>query len=468
VFFINTSLFAQQLVSHSQFFLNPYVYNPALVGTSGYNEIYFTHRQQWLGIEGAPATSSVSIHLPTPGKVAFGFNIYNDKRGLLSTSAALFTVGYTAQLGKEHYLRGGLSGGLGMNGIQLDKVENINDPALNNVSRNNLFLDGNIGLNYQCKNLNLGVALPKIFQRNVISTTSFNEIEVKRLDHFLFTASYKFNFADGAIAFEPQALYHVTEGSPNRYEALGVVYLRDILWFGGSYRQYNGPTAFAGIKVTKQIKFGYAFDMSTSQITGFGNSSHEMMLSLRFGQNRKANSKKTFPAANKNITGNKKENTQAISGETKPKAKDEVMERELAKMPDATKAPKADRKNQQQPALEPEIRSTAKEDFTTPEESRTDNSKIEEKIKAQKREHPMELEKGHYVVVNAFRVFDNVIKYHEELSDKFENSQFGYSTSSMYYYSYVLRTTDLNRARFERNKLRKLKGYENTWVLTIE
>ena len=81
------SAFAQQLPLQSQFFLNPYAYNPAFVGSNGYTEVFLTHRRQWMGIDGAPVTSRISVHLPTKSKLVYGINLYSDKRGILSTTS---------------------------------------------------------------------------------------------------------------------------------------------------------------------------------------------------------------------------------------------------------------------------------------------------------------------------------------------------------------------------------------------
>jgi hypothetical protein len=92
----------------------------------------------------------------------------------------------------------------------------------------------------------------------------------------------------------------------------------------------------------------------------------------------------------------------------------------------------------------------------------------EEKLSEQKKENKLELSKGHYVVVSAFRFFDNAFRYHEALSDRFFSCQYGYSSKSMFYYTYIIHTQDINKARSERDRLRKMRGFENTWVLTVE
>lgn len=449
----------QQLPGYSQYFLNPYVYNPAMVGLSGYNEVYAIHRRQWVGVEGAPVTSNLTIHLPTAKKLAYGISIVNDSRGLLTNTSALFTIGYSAKLGKDQYLRAGLSGGLGMNALNMEKVENYNDPALAKYSNNNLYFDGNLGVNYQLKNFNVGVSLPKVFHRSVVQTNQFNQVEIKRLDYYLITSSYRFNLSDGAIAIEPQFIYRAAEGVPSRFDVGAAAFLHDRVWFGGTYRQNNGPAAFAGFKINETMRFSYAYELTAKQMSGFSNSTHELVIGLRFGKQKRQQKPSTAsqksPAVRKTLPTKDKE------------LSDEQIEKQLNTIPNYTPAqPNKGKENPENKKTEP---TTDNSEVIIVKGAEIRNAAVqEEKLPEQKQAHPLELEKGHYVVVNAFRIFDNAVNYHERLSDSYQYCQFGYSSKSMLYYTHLLQTTDLNRARLERNKMRKVRGFEKAWVLTIE
>jgi type IX secretion system PorP/SprF family membrane protein len=464
-----------------------------------------------MGIEGAPVTSRISVHLPTKGKMVYGINLYNDKRGLLSTSSSVFTIGYRAQLGKDQYLKAGISGGVGMNGIDITRVENPSDPAIMNAVNNNMFFDGNAGISYQFKHLNLGVALPKIFSKNMVFTDNFNNLQVKRMDHFLFSASYKWHLAQGSVVVEPQVIYQIAEGLPSQIEGAAIVHLRDILWFGGAYRQNNGPAAFAGVKISNNLRLGYAYETTPARAIGFTNASHELTLNMRFGAKKelkKAANLGNSYAARKELEREKqafKQNN--IDPEKLKKVDTDKVEKQLSKLPSSGKATtpnqepatdntqkdnaakrvqpgtaknpsgqsptaKSNSANKNQPSskvTQPEAGISEEEEANPIKKFNGEVAKnSEEKIAEQKKENKLELSKGHYVVVSAFRIFDNAFKYHEVLSDRFFNCRYGFSSKSMFYYTYTIHTQDINKARFERDKLRKMKGFENTWVLSVE
>ncbi len=54
----------QQLPFFTHHVLNPYIYNPGFAGFNQSAVFYLTHRQQWLGVEGAPAEYAPELSYP--------------------------------------------------------------------------------------------------------------------------------------------------------------------------------------------------------------------------------------------------------------------------------------------------------------------------------------------------------------------------------------------------------------------
>ena len=61
-FILSNVLNAQQHTNYTQFFNNEILYNPATAGSKPYNPLVLQTRQQWLGFEGAPFSTSISYH----------------------------------------------------------------------------------------------------------------------------------------------------------------------------------------------------------------------------------------------------------------------------------------------------------------------------------------------------------------------------------------------------------------------
>jgi len=281
---------AQQSPQYLHYFTNPYLYNPAFAGYDKSPVIYLTHRRQWLGIEGAPVTSNLSFHTPLGNKspISLGVNITNDVYGIINNSSARATFAYMVPLAVEadHYIKFGISAGAGLNSIDLSEVDISGDPTLINASGSNMYLDGRFGLQYHLMGLNVGFALPQLFDTPLAVTDEVKTFQIDRLSKYIISGSYRFNFGmEGGIAFEPSVLYHVSDEAENRIDALGVLYIKDALWVGGAYQQQSGIGALMGVKV-KKLSIGYAYGMGGSDIASHGKGTHEVQISFIAGKKR--------------------------------------------------------------------------------------------------------------------------------------------------------------------------------------
>src|SRR5690606_40131428 len=111
------------------------------------SDLFLSHRRQWIGIEGAPVSSSISFHTELKKNAAFGAHLYTEKRGLLTSSTAELALGYKLKLGPKNFVQFGLAAGVGSNNIDLSE-----SPAGATITEdldNSLFLDGRFGVKVQ-------------------------------------------------------------------------------------------------------------------------------------------------------------------------------------------------------------------------------------------------------------------------------------------------------------------------------
>src|ERR1044071_4167584 len=66
LFFVLSSvtLRAQQRPHYTQYILNNYILNPAISGIENYTDLKVSARDQWVGLDGAPRTAYLTIHMP--------------------------------------------------------------------------------------------------------------------------------------------------------------------------------------------------------------------------------------------------------------------------------------------------------------------------------------------------------------------------------------------------------------------
>src|SRR5688572_9548433 len=77
-----TSLgWSQQETQYTQYMYNTLGFNPGYAGSRGAMSTFALHREQWIGLEGAPVTSIVAMHSPAAKNVGWGVTFLNDKIG---------------------------------------------------------------------------------------------------------------------------------------------------------------------------------------------------------------------------------------------------------------------------------------------------------------------------------------------------------------------------------------------------
>ncbi|MEL6559318.1 MAG: PorP/SprF family type IX secretion system membrane protein [Bacteroidota bacterium] len=273
---------AQQSRVYSQFFMNPFIYNPAYAGVEGHSVFFGMYRKQWSNIDGAPALSHVSFHTPLKGGLGVGFTAYNDQEGLINSTAIKGSLSYLLAIDRKHYLRVGMSLGGGTKSINTDGFDSPADPAFASLSESATFSLANFGATYHFGHFNVGFALPNLVGYELVGTESFSRIKVDPLGEALFKANYRGHINDD-IAFEPHLLYRYNQNLPNQFEAALITHLKHIVWVGASYRQDAGIIALFGTKIKEKIGVGFAYDIGNSNFNDILGPTFEIHIGYHLG-----------------------------------------------------------------------------------------------------------------------------------------------------------------------------------------
>ena len=398
---------------YRQYYFNPYLFNPAFVGINGTAEASLVHRQQWTNFKDAPVTTGASLQFPTSERVALGLNIHSDKQVLLRNSNVMATFGYVVPIAENQSLRFALSGGVGLNKLDLTAEEmNTNDPVITKATGNNYYIDGNFGVVYSAKGLRLGFALTDLFNSNALNEETFNKFEFSNLKNRLFSASYRFNLDPfGNVALEPYLLYRQTEDSNQDYwEAATMVYFKEKIWTGVSYNQHNGVALFLGADIKDKFRFGYSYEFPPFG-SGLGSSSsHELHLGIRFGKKIQGPAKKYTSRPKPTLA-----NTNDVTEDREKEIAAEEQHLGGNKYP----ARQVDPSNPVQ--TDNEISDAAKREEVV-KESTTKSKEKEVSTTTAKAPAPKEsftMSKGHYyVVVGVFRFINHSMTFSKDLMPK--------------------------------------------------
>lgn len=270
--------FAQQSATYNHYYLNPYVYNPAYAGASGYGQIIASNRIQWAGPNKTFSTSYLTAELPLRKNITIAGRFYSDREGLLSSSSAVLTFVYGVKLADDQHISFGLSGGGQKRSLNKNKLNVADGNDLTIADYNSSSADGNFGISYQFKQLNLGFALLSLFAPAHFDGQKDNS----NLSNYLLSIAYKIK--SDIVTVEPQFLYNSNTRYAGYFEGMLTCYYKDSFWAGGLYKTQYGPSFYCGFRINTAFKAGYAYETGTGKMQGAINGVHEILISVQFGQ----------------------------------------------------------------------------------------------------------------------------------------------------------------------------------------
>lgn len=275
---------SQQRPQFTQYMYNTIAFNPSFAGSRQAMVINLLHRSQWVGIDGAPTTQTLSGHtlIPSLKNVGVGLSVVRDELGFESTTDAFANFSYTIDLDEDQKYR--LAFGVRAGATKYDIDEDLlNDPDagrddfLNTINFSWLPNAG-IGLYIRSESFYLGASLPKIFtfEDNNTGFTSFDRSSV------FINGGALIDIRTSNLQLKPSFLIKYTDGAPLSADFSVLFYLNQKLWLGGAYRLGDSFAAIFDFKVTEKFTAGYAYDFITSGLGAFTTGSHEILLSYKF------------------------------------------------------------------------------------------------------------------------------------------------------------------------------------------
>jgi len=584
-------LLSQDASNFTQFFINPYSYNPSYAGAEGRTALFLSYRKQWANIEGGPTIANFSLHGPVSKKrLGYGLNFTNDTRGVLNTSGLTLGFGYTVPMSDHTSIRFGISIGGAWNMVKLEDIQDVSDPALAELLDQNAFLLGSAGFSLHTKTFHLSAALPSIFSPSYVSVDPFSFKEVKPFQSIMVSASNRFYLGGDKHIFEPYIMYRLNADLPSQFEVAGVIHLNHVVWAGGSYKQDFGISALGGFKVNHTFLIGGSYSLKNTGINELNSPSYEVHLSYLLGERKRntpyysfVDSEKVKPkkqirksaseliaerrkqeeadrkkrqeelaksqreeqlakekAAKEREAEQKQREAEAVvvmAAEQKQKEAEAVAAREAEQKQAETQAQavrQAELEKQRvqqgqvnnvqqqtpvQPQPQPQPQVTQQQPQQTQaitpieppvedhshdggarfrsqlfvpvyisdeENERTlwleqhandpdelhgeapdfhPNSQRHEFVK--QGGHQDELDIGDFVIVGSFRAMENAKHFSEGLVKMGFTADYGHLTEKDMWYVYVVNTNDINKAREERDKYRKMKIFRDAWLLTV-
>ena len=288
MFIANATAFSQTEPMYSQYMYNMLGVNPAYAGNREATSFNFFQRNQWIGLKGAPKTTSLSIDKAAKdGKIGLGFQAYDDRLGVESATGFNAIISSRVKVSEIGVLSGGISFGLMNYRLNLNDVMNrytTTDPSFISSAKPSQWNPSvGMGVYYNTDKLYIGLSTPSILRSRLAKYENFVSGIQKMDDFHLFaTAGYVFEVNDD-VKLKPSTMIKMVSGAPIELDLNLNVWLKDLIGIGGSYRTGDAFIGMVEIQATDNLRFGYAYDMPFTPLKYFTRGSHELMLRYEFG-----------------------------------------------------------------------------------------------------------------------------------------------------------------------------------------
>ena len=269
--------FAQQDAQFTQYMYNTININPAYAGSRGAMSIFGLYRTQWIGLDGAPETSSLSINTPlNNSSLGLGISLINDKIGPTNENTFSADLSYTLPTSETFKLSFGIKATANLFNLDINKLspQHQGDPQFQDL--NNKFSPNiGAGVYWHSDNAYIGLSVPNFIETNRYSD---NEIAIfkDKINYYLI-AGYVFDL-DAYIKFKPAVLTKMVEGSPLQVDLSANFMFNDKFMAGVAYRWSAALSAMVGFQVTEGMFIGYAYDRETTRLNNYNSGSHEIFL----------------------------------------------------------------------------------------------------------------------------------------------------------------------------------------------
>ena len=283
IFLVSVSVYSQQDSQFTNYMYNTININPAYAGSRGVLNIFGLHRNQWVGLDGAPVTNTFALHTPIENsKIGLGFSIVNDRIGPSDENSISVDVSYSINTSEKYKLSFGVKGTANLLNVDFSKLNIYNEgDILSQQNIDNKFSPNiGAGIYFHSDKTYFGLSVPNFLETKHFdgqaSSLSSASVAAEKM-HYYFIAGHVFDI-NSSIKFKPAVLSKVVEGAPLQVDLSANFLYNDKFSLGLAYRWDAAMSALAGFQVSDSWFIGYAYDMEVTKLANYNSGSHEIFL----------------------------------------------------------------------------------------------------------------------------------------------------------------------------------------------
>jgi type IX secretion system PorP/SprF family membrane protein len=278
------SAHGQQDPQYTQYMYNMNVVNPAYAGSKEGLSVGLLYRSQWVDINDAPKTATLSVHSPVGKNVGLGLSVISDQIGPVEENNVYADFSYTLNLGGEHRLAFGLKAGASIQNIGLFSdigngfVPDASDEAFSE-NTSNTYLNIGSGVFYYTDKYYVSFSIPNMLKSTYLDITTNGQQFKYGSDvlHYFLSSGYVFDLSANT-KFKPSFLLKSAFEAPTSLDLSANFLFFDKFEIGATYRLDDSVGVMANFAITTDLRIGYAYDYVTSDLNVTTSGSHELML----------------------------------------------------------------------------------------------------------------------------------------------------------------------------------------------
>ena len=286
-----------KLTPYTQYLVeNPFLISPAYAGDSEMNRLRLTSAFQWVGLENAPNTQTLSYDAHILERSGIGGVLFVDNNGNTSQIGGHLSFAHhlTINNANDQYLSFGLSAKFTQFSIDVSDFDDPNnDPLLgSNVSSFNTNFDA--AVLYKIKRFFFSFNAANILNK---SLKAFDDSEPKKLRNYYIYTGYNFEIKQGIYELEPSVYFKYFESDQRSMTDVNLKFKRNAdngyYWAGVSGRFVNDqsfdPLAIVGLLGLKKKDFyvGYGFSYNINEANELNHGgTHMLTLGYDFDSRR--------------------------------------------------------------------------------------------------------------------------------------------------------------------------------------
>ena len=268
--------------------------NPGSAGNEGMVNGLILNRYQWVGIEGAPKTLLFSVGAATEllgVQSGVGLNIISDELGFQKNISVSIDYAYRKKIKFGNL---GIGASFGFYNMAINGIWEIPDgsywiPAENDegvikgdVSQ--MAFDVGVGAFLRSTDYYIGASVTHLNQASIVFA---DEASTFLARHYYLSAGYNISLSDPLFEIQPSVLFKTDMVAYQADITVDVVYKKRYS-AGLNYRINDAVGVLLGFEMANGLRIGYAYDIMTSALAGYGYGSHEIYLGYNFdlGKNR--------------------------------------------------------------------------------------------------------------------------------------------------------------------------------------